>query len=73
MYCKKDISTGCGALSDLKSHSTSGAHKNNAKHQKTNELLSAFYKPKGDGLEGNSVRAAEVAIVYHTVKQSVIQ
>ena len=69
-YCTRDISIGCGGLSDLKSHSTSQAHKSNATAVKKNQVLSNFYLPKKDGIEKSNVRAAEVAIAYHTVKHS---
>ena len=69
-YCTRDISIGCGGLSDLKSHSTSQAHKSNATAVKKYQVLSNFYLPKKDGIEKSNVRAAEVAIAYHTVKHS---
>ena len=68
-HCPKDISIGCGGLSDLKSHLTSWVYKSNAEARKTNQMLSALYaSKKHDNMDRNNARAAaEVAIVYHTV------
>ena len=41
-YCTKDISIGCGRLSDLKSHLTTRVHKSNAEACKTNKCLVLF-------------------------------
>ena len=72
-YCTKEISIGCGGLSDLKSHLTSRVHTSNAEAHKTNQMLSVFYVSKtDDNMDRSNARAAaEVAIVYyHTVKRS---
>ena len=58
-----DTSVGCGGLSDLKSHLTTGVHKSNAEACKTNQMLNTFYvSKKDDDMDRNNARAAaEVA------------
>ncbi|GAA6102742.1 uncharacterized protein LOC113746684 [Tachysurus ichikawai] len=67
--CRRVFSVAHGCLSDVRQHASGEQHSRNARAQRNQSTVAQFFIPQSSP-EADSVTAAELTLVYHTVKHN---